>query len=222
MIKSTFFDLFGHDLTSNEEKDMSTKALEAPTMLLEEGAVVNALCTAFLCKHCNSGKITIVQHPELRKGLCTYPTLVFEDCKAPMPTVSSYSGESHRHAVNLRSPLAKVAIGESHSSFETFFCLQIFLLHLVRVPLLNVTSLIGEKSQLHVEDSLKCAREEVRQFYGAVSESEIVDCLVSTDGTWQKRGHQSLLGAVYVIEYQMGKVLDYDGSASDPTSYDIN
>ena len=69
--------------------------------------------------------------------------------------------------------------------------------------------LIGEKSQLHVEDSLKCAREEVRQFYGAVSESEIVDCLVSIDGTWQKRGHQSLLSAVYVIEYQTGKVLDY-------------
>ena len=35
---------------------MSTKALEAPTMLLEEGAVANALCTAFVCKHCNSGK----------------------------------------------------------------------------------------------------------------------------------------------------------------------
>ena len=25
-------------------------------MLLEEGAVTNALCTAFVCKHCNSGK----------------------------------------------------------------------------------------------------------------------------------------------------------------------
>ena len=35
---------------------MSTKALEAPTMLLEEGAVTNTLCTAFVCKHCNSEK----------------------------------------------------------------------------------------------------------------------------------------------------------------------
>ena len=34
-------------------------------------------------------------------------------------------------------------------------------------------------------------------------------CLVSVDGTWQKHGHQSLLGAVYVIEYQTTKVLDY-------------
>ena len=56
LIKSPFFDLFGHDLTSNEEEDVSTKALEAPTMLLEEGAVANALRTAFVCKHCNSGK----------------------------------------------------------------------------------------------------------------------------------------------------------------------
>ena len=120
LIKSPFFDLFGHDLTSDEEEDVSTKALEAPTMLLEEGAVANALRTAFVCKLCNSGKITIVQHPELRKGLCTYPTLVCEDCKASTLIVSSYPGESHRHAVNLRSAHAKVAIGESHSSFETF------------------------------------------------------------------------------------------------------
>ena len=37
-----------------------------------------------------------------------------------------------------------------------------------------------------------------------------MDCLVSVDDTWQKRGHQSLLGAVYVIEYRTGKVLDYN------------
>ena len=47
LIKSPFFDLFGHDLTLNEEEDVSTKALEAPAMLLEEGAVANALRTAF-------------------------------------------------------------------------------------------------------------------------------------------------------------------------------
>ena len=64
---------------------MLTKALEAPTMFLEEGAVANGLRTAFVCKRCNSEKITIVQHPELRKGLCTYPTLVCEDYKASTP-----------------------------------------------------------------------------------------------------------------------------------------
>ena len=82
---------------------MSTKALEAPTMLLEEGAVTNALCNVFVCKHCNTSAILekIVQHPDLCKGLCTYPTLVCEDCKVSTPIVSSYAGEIHRHAVNL-------------------------------------------------------------------------------------------------------------------------
>ena len=207
LIKSPFFDLFAHDLTSNEEEDVSTKDLEAPTMLLEEGAVANALRSAFVCKHCNSGKITIVQHPELCKGLCTYPTLVCEDCKASTPIVSSYAVESHRHAVNLRSALAKVAIGESHSSFDKFCCLMNILPPSSKSTFVEYHQLIEEKSQLHVENSLKRAREEVRQFYGAISESEIVDCLVSIDGTWQKRGHQSLLGAVYVIEYQTGKVM---------------
>ncbi len=35
LIKSPFLDLFGHNLTSNKEEDLSTKALVAQTMLLE-------------------------------------------------------------------------------------------------------------------------------------------------------------------------------------------
>ena len=62
----------------------------------------------------------MVLYPDLRKGLCMYPTLVCEDCKASTRIVSSYAGEVHRHAVNLRSSLAKVVNEESYSSFETF------------------------------------------------------------------------------------------------------
>ena len=69
-------------------------------------------------------KITIVQQPDLRKGLGMYPTLVCDDSIASTPIVSSYAGESHRHAVNLPSALAKVAIGESHSSFEKILLLN--------------------------------------------------------------------------------------------------
>ena len=131
--------------------------------------------------------------------------------------VSSYAGESHRHAVNLRFALAKVAIGESHSSLETFCCLMNLSPPSSKSTFVEYHQLIGEKSQLNFEHSLKRAREEVRQFYGVVSESEIVDCLVSVDGTRQKHGHQSLLGAVYVIEYQTGKVLDYKSFANFDT-----
>ena len=53
------------------------------------------------------------------------------------------------------------------------------------------------------------ARQEVRDFYGATSADEIIDALVSVDGTWQKRGFSPLFGIVYIVEYSTGKVLDY-------------
>ena len=45
---------------------MSTKALEAPTMLLEESAVTNALCTAFVCKLFISSEWSIQMLPNLK------------------------------------------------------------------------------------------------------------------------------------------------------------
>ena len=37
-----------------------------------------------------------------------------------------------------------------------------------------------------------------------------VDIAVSCDGTWQRRGHQSLYGVETVISEETGKVLDYE------------
>ena len=37
----------------------------------------------------------------------------------------------------------------------------------------------------------------------------MVDILISCDGTWQKRGFSSLFGAVFIIAYETGKVIDY-------------
>ena len=59
------------------------------------------------------------------------------------------------------------------------------------------------------ESSMMQARQEVREHYGATSDDNVVDILVSCDGTWQKRGFISLFGAVFVISFETGKVLDY-------------
>ena len=80
------------------------------------------------------------------------------------PIVSSCAGESHRHAVNLPSALAKVAIGEFHSSFETYCCLKNLPPPSSKSIFVECHLHIGDKLQLHVEDSLKRAMEEVRHF----------------------------------------------------------
>ena len=61
----------------------------------------------------------------------------------------------------------------------------------------------------HAQSSMARARAEVREHYGATSDDDVVDILVSCDGTWQRRGHISLFGAVFIIAYETGKVLDY-------------
>ena len=59
-----------------------------------------------------------------------------------------------------------------------------------------------------VQKSMEGARREVRDVAGA-TDGEVVDVLVSCDGTWQKRGFSSLFGAVFIIAHTTGKVLDY-------------
>ena len=68
--------------------------------------------------------------------------------------------------------------------------------------------IISEHCILQAEASLKQAREEVREHYG-VSPDEVADILVSCDGMWQNRGFSSLFGVVFVIAYEMGKIVDY-------------
>ena len=74
----------------HEDEDVSTKALEAPTMLWRGVEWLMRYAQHLLVNIAILEKI--VQHPDLRKGLCTYPTLVCEDCKASTPIISSYAG----------------------------------------------------------------------------------------------------------------------------------
>ena len=54
------------------------------------------------------------------------------------------------------------------------------------------------------QKSMEGARKQVRVLAGASSD-EVVDILVSCDGTWQ----EALFGAVFIIAHTTGKVIDY-------------
>ena len=58
------------------------------------------------------------------------------------------------------------------------------------------------------------AQDKVREFYDA-SSADMLDILVSCDGTWQKRGIFSIFEAVFVIAHKTGKVLDYVVKSKD-------
>ncbi|GFW67701.1 uncharacterized protein TNCV_3445731 [Trichonephila clavipes] len=64
--------------------------------------------------------------------------------------------------------------------------------------LLNVASVASKNAMTEAAD-------EVRKLKNT---SDVVECGVSVDGTWQRRGHSSLNGCVAVLSIDTGKVLD--------------
>ena len=111
-------------------------------------------------------------------------------------------------AINRRTVLANKCAGGSHSGLE-------YLLVMLDLPppvSRNIYSLhmdaVCQAAVAEAQDSMQRAIEEVCEHYGASSD-EVVDILISCDGTWQKRGFSSLFGAVFIIAYETGKVIDY-------------
>ena len=85
------------------------------------------------------------------------------------------------------------------------------------VPAMNVNSfnksmgdIISSYKQC-AEDKMNSAAENVRQMNNeiTVDNETIVDIVVSSDGTWQKRGHDSLNGVVTIIRNDVRQCIDY-------------
>ncbi|GFT20514.1 uncharacterized protein TNCV_2183631 [Trichonephila clavipes] len=71
---------------------------------------------------------------------------------------------------------------------------------LVKKKLLNVASVVSKNAMIEAAD-------EVRKLKNT---SDVAECGVSVDGTWQRRGHSSLNGCVAVLSIDTGKVLDLE------------
>ena len=52
-------------------------------------------------------------------------------------------------------------------------------------------------------------RDEIRKHHEATSEDDVIDVLISCDGTWQKRGFSSPYGVVFIIACETGKIINY-------------
>ena len=74
----------------------------------------------------------------------------------------------------------------------------------------SVGDIISSNKQC-AEDSMNSAAENVRQMNNeiTVDNETIVDIVVSSDGAWQKCGHDSLNGIVTIIQHDVGQCIDY-------------
>ena len=136
------------------------------------------------------------------------PQLVCTSCGASTPIGLAQTGGSKRYAINRRSVLANKCVGGTHTNLSMFLAVMELPPPLSRNAYSENLRETCEIVNSAVPSSMTTACDQVCNHYDAAP-NDVIDILVSWDGTWQKHGHSSLFGAVFVIAYETGKVLKY-------------
>ena len=153
------------------------------------------------------GRVIFKENLAEKQGLYTQPYFYCLKCKRRI--VIPYSKLGRSVSINRRSVLACKASGSTFAGLERFCALIDLPRPVSKNTFTDHLKTITEELTSHAQFSLITARKEVREHYEAVDDDEVIDVLVSCDGTWQKRGFTSLFGAVFIISFETGKVLDF-------------
>ena len=194
---------------SVSEEEMGDEAEGQGQRIFELPSLQLALSEAVCCKACGSGSITLKEDLSLQRGLYTKPYLYCEQCASTTYIPFSYCHSSKVLAINRRSVFANRCVGGTHSSLSMFCAMLDLPPPVARCTYTQYIKDILTACTDVVQMSLHQARNEVRALAGSSSEEEIVDILISCDGTWQRRGFSSLFGAVFVIAHTTGKVVNF-------------
>jgi RNase P subunit RPR2 len=164
-----------------------------------------------LCKNCMQSSITV--NVNSCAGLASNFSFVCKSCdfvhsfsNSEKVEVECNSKPTFMYDVNIRLAYGLRSIGKGKTAAQTFF-------GIMNLPkpydknqrytnvLLKHVKEVSEKS---MSDAVKEAVEE----NNTKNDQEVNDIPAAFDGTWQKRGHQSLNGVVTATSVDTGKVID--------------
>ena len=143
-----------------------------------------------------------------RLGVYTAPYIFCNSCSCQVSIPFTTVGDSEVLTVNRKAVFANKCVGGSCASLQMLFGMLDLPMPISKNAYTMHILHIEKFAKLHAEDSMSRARREVCRHYGAQGD-DVVNVLVSCDGTWQKRGFSSFFGAVFVIEFETGKVIDF-------------
>jgi len=166
-----------------------------------------------VCKECLEGSLLLFERPT---GCGLARTLVLQcannTCRAFMELPTSEKivcGKARFYDINRRSALAMQIIGRGRASLTKFCAVMNMPGPVAKKSFTTHVKAIARVSQQVAEAEMQKAAKEVRALNNA-EEDEVVDIAVSCDGTWARRGFQSLYGMVSAIDVQTGKVVDFE------------
>ena len=173
-----------------------------------------------ICKYCKKarGKLTIKENNRARKGLAECVIFSCNYCSKETITYTSQKvGDGNAmFDVNIRSIYASLPFGREGLAK---FCGVMDLPPPVLTPSYQKgrEKLAVESSKL-AEESMKSAAQRLIDIIMEKHPDKIdiqndgtvlANVAVSIDGTWQRRGHASKHGVIFLISVETGEVLDY-------------
>ena len=189
--------------------------------LQDANLLSDCISSAAICSSCRNpkSKLQLYQCDSQKEGLAESLLLICSLCdkKTPLKTSKRLGGfGGGAHEVNRRSVVASHKLGLAGL---TDFCSRMNLSPPVTKKayndhLIQIEKAAVENATVQMQNAADRLFKRVeRESPESVEEEEgtrVAKVAVSVDGTWQKRGHSSKIGVVFVISIRTGKILDYE------------
>jgi len=133
----------------------------------------------------------------------------FFTSKRAKPVSNKYSQGPKPFALNVRSVLGMRFIGKGLRAMNFFLSTLNASPGITQESYENILCLIEEKSHELAQNSMNNAAIDIREHLGKTAD-EFADTTCMFDGTWQRRGHSSLIGAVVCISAHNYQVIDVE------------
>ena len=177
------------------------------------------LDTSAICSKCKSAKsnLKIFQVNKKRKGLGEYMFIKCSNCGASQDFLSSKKMpcQGGGFEINKRAALAS----SSRKDLKRFCSRMNLPPPVLSKPYNRHLKTIEEAAVHEAEEKMNDAAarlieitrtEEPSKIVKLESGKEVAQVSVTVDGTWQKRGHTSKIGVVFILSVRTGEVLDYE------------
>ena len=209
----------GLNQDKEKEKEAHGFKLQDATLLSE---CISDACICSSCRDPNS-KLRLLQDDTKRDGLAESLYLKCSQCESvtPLSTSRKLGGQGGgAHEVNRRSVIAAHQWGRAGLSK---FCGKMDLPPPVTSNAYNKQLKQVKNQSVRCAEELMCQAAERLHTIRSKEEPEnikelndgvtVADVAVTVDGTWQKRGHTSKIGVVFVISVRTGEILDCEVKA---------
>ena len=170
--------------------------MDSTNLIVNNGSFSRAVSNIGLCSVCLA--LTLRHDLNSRRGLVSDLRICCTntECNKEEKVSDPYSPEAK--ALNLRSALSMRVIGKGRTGLESFCGVMVMLPPVIAHAYSSHLSVLADASVQAAANNMRAASEYFHSLLSAIPE-EVVDVVVTCNGTWSKLSFTATYGIVMVI-----------------------